>query len=195
MLDAIKNQKLQQKLRDFAEKNVLFISSCPHELLLPHVSCIVHHGGAGTTNASLRSGAPTIITPVFWDQYDYAHLVKTKGVGVGFSKQFQIVTVNELADAVKLCITDVDIQKRAREFGEELQSDDNGANNVVNYVERFWKTEVLPGKWIAEIEEEKQRAILEVKATTLRHRQRILVLVCIFVVGLYYAYGSDLGCK
>jgi len=188
MLDAIKNPKLRQQLKNYAKKNVLFVPFCPHELVLPHVSCVVHHGGAGTTNASLRSGAPTVITPVFWDQYDYAHLVQTKGVGVGFSKQFQRVTVNELADAVKLCITDVDIQKRATEFSKELRSDANGVDNVVNYVERFWKNEVLPGSWLAEIEEEKQRAILEVKALTSSRRKWIFGFVGIFAGILCYAY-------
>merc|ERR1712151_775524 len=130
--------------------------------------------------------------PVFWDQYDYSHLVKKKGVGVGFSKHFQRVTVNELADAVKLCITDVDIQNRAREFSKELQNDANGAENVVNYVERFWKNEVLSRKWIAEVEEEKQRGILEVKATTSSRRKWIFGF-SVFAGGLCYAYKTSLG--
>ena len=85
----------------YAKKNILFVDKAPHEWLLPKTAAAVHHGGAGTTNASMRSGVPTIITPVFTDQFDNAYLVEQLGVGVGFSKQFQKVSVDELASAIQ----------------------------------------------------------------------------------------------
>lgn len=147
MLDKVKNPKLRDTLKSYAAEKILFVKFCPHELVLPHVSCAVHHGGAGTTNASLRSGAPTIVTPIFWDQYDYAHLIKTKDVGVGFSKNFQKINVRELSDAIQLCISDVGIQKRAKAFSEELHNDACGVKNVIKYIEEFWQKEVVSGNW------------------------------------------------
>lgn len=44
----------------------------------------VHHGGAGTSTAALRGGVPTIVTPVFRDQYDFSFVVQKLGIGVGF---------------------------------------------------------------------------------------------------------------
>jgi hypothetical protein len=32
------------------------IDQVPHDLLLPHVAAVVHHGGAGTTGAGLVPG-------------------------------------------------------------------------------------------------------------------------------------------
>ena len=64
------------------------------------MSAVVHHGGAGTTNASLRSGSPTIVTPIFFDQFDHAYLVSKLGVGVGFSKHFKDISKSDLAESI-----------------------------------------------------------------------------------------------
>ena len=44
-------------------------ADCPHDWLFPQVSCVVHHGGAGTTAAGLRAGRPTVVVPFFGDQF------------------------------------------------------------------------------------------------------------------------------
>lgn len=45
--------------------NVFLVDSCPHQWLFEHVSCVVHHGGAGTTAAGLTAGKPTVVVPFF----------------------------------------------------------------------------------------------------------------------------------
>lgn len=62
------------------------VKSVPHDWLFPRIDAACHHGGAGTTGASLRgeqrlvalvgvaltgaaAGVPTIIKPFFGDQY------------------------------------------------------------------------------------------------------------------------------
>jgi len=37
-------------------EHVFFLGDFPHSLLMPHVSAVVHHGGAGTVAAGLRAG-------------------------------------------------------------------------------------------------------------------------------------------
>src|SRR6185437_13535944 len=44
------------------------IKSAPHDWLFTQIDAAVHHGGAGTTGASLRAGLPTVIKPFFGDQ-------------------------------------------------------------------------------------------------------------------------------
>jgi sterol 3beta-glucosyltransferase len=46
----------------------------------------VHHGGSGTTGASLRAGIPTIIKPFFGDQFFFAQRVEDLGVGIWLRK-------------------------------------------------------------------------------------------------------------
>ncbi|CAD1780810.1 similar to Saccharomyces cerevisiae YLR189C ATG26 UDP-glucose:sterol glucosyltransferase, conserved enzyme involved in synthesis of sterol glucoside membrane lipids [Maudiozyma barnettii] len=54
----------------------------PHDWLFPQLEAAVHHGGSGTTGATLRAGLPTIIKPFFGDQFFYANRVEEIGVGV-----------------------------------------------------------------------------------------------------------------
>lgn len=64
------------KTDDSATGAYLQIEAAPHDWLSPRVTVVVHHGGAGTTAASLRASQPTIICPFiadqpFWDKVVY----------------------------------------------------------------------------------------------------------------------------
>jgi len=48
-------------------ENIFLLGSVPHTWLFERVSVAVHHGGAGTTAASLSSGKPTVVVPFFGD--------------------------------------------------------------------------------------------------------------------------------
>ena len=62
------------------------IKSAPHDWLFQQIDAAAHHGGSGTTGASLRAGLPTIIRPFFGDQYFFASRVEDLGVGVWVKK-------------------------------------------------------------------------------------------------------------
>ncbi|WP_110516095.1 glycosyltransferase [Herpetosiphon llansteffanensis] len=51
-----------------ANDQLLFVKDVPHYWLFPQMAAIVHHGGAGTTGATLRSGKPSIVVPFSFDQ-------------------------------------------------------------------------------------------------------------------------------
>jgi len=106
--------------------------------LFPKVAATVHHGGAGTTTAALRAGKPTIITPVFADQWDFSRMVRDLNVGVGFDKQFQKISWQELGDAICQCTQDESIIKNATELGEKLRIE-NGAKKAKELIEDFWE--------------------------------------------------------
>ncbi|KAJ7872594.1 glycosyltransferase family 1 protein [Mycena leptocephala] len=50
------------------------VNSVPHDWLFQRIDAAMHHGGAGTTGASLRAGIPTLIKPWFGDQYFWARV-------------------------------------------------------------------------------------------------------------------------
>ncbi|GEQ69550.1 hypothetical protein JCM33374_g3222, partial [Metschnikowia sp. JCM 33374] len=54
----------------------------PHDWLFTKIDAAVHHGGSGTTGATLRAGLPTIIKPFFGDQFFFAARVDDLGVGI-----------------------------------------------------------------------------------------------------------------
>lgn len=62
------------------------IKSVPHDWLFRQIDAAAHHGGAGTTGASLRAGLPTIIKPFFGDQYFFGSRVEDLGVGIHLRK-------------------------------------------------------------------------------------------------------------
>jgi len=51
------------------------------QALFPRVAAVVHHGGAGTTVAAARAGAPQVVVPMFGDQPYWASRVRALGIG------------------------------------------------------------------------------------------------------------------
>merc|ERR1711920_34420 len=49
--------------------NVFFLGNCPHDWLMPRMSAVVHHGGAGTLAAGLFAAKPTMVVPFCGDQF------------------------------------------------------------------------------------------------------------------------------
>jgi sterol 3beta-glucosyltransferase len=96
------------------------IRSAPHDWLFTQIDAVVHHGGAGTTGASLRAGKPTIIKPFFGDQYFFATRVEDLGVGIHLSK----ATEHQLGKALWTAVHDDRMQTKARLLGEAIRAQD-----------------------------------------------------------------------
>lgn len=65
---------------------ILQIKSAPHDWLFKQIDAAAHHGGAGTTGASLRAGLPTIVKPFFGDQFFFGSRLEDLGVGIYMKK-------------------------------------------------------------------------------------------------------------
>lgn len=57
------------------------IADTPHQWLFPRVGAVVHLGGAGTTQAALRAGVPSLALPGMFDQHYHARRLHQLGVG------------------------------------------------------------------------------------------------------------------
>lgn len=93
------------------------IDSIDHAWLFPRIEAACHHGGAGTTGASLRAGIPTIIKPFFGDQAFWAERVESLGVGAGIHKLTREALAAALVDATT---NDRQIAK-AKAIGEAIR--------------------------------------------------------------------------
>jgi len=62
--------------------HVKFIGPVPHEWLFAQTELVIHHSGAGTTAACLRSGVPSIQVPFLLDQHYWARLCMEFGSAV-----------------------------------------------------------------------------------------------------------------
>lgn len=135
------------ELKEFSVKNVLFLKAAPHEWLFPQCACAVHHGGIGTAQASLSSGCPTIVTPVFADQNDISRKIAADRCGAA-TVHLSKVTYQELGAAIKLCCTDPTIKANVKELAERMQKED-GVSTTVVLIEKFVLDDVKNGKWQA----------------------------------------------
>jgi len=133
------------ELKPFIEEKVLFLDSAPHEWLFPQCAVTVHHGGAGTMAAALRSGVPTVITPIIVDQFANATLVQRSGCGLAL-KQFNKVTEQDLGAAIARCVADKTMRAKAAALGQRLQEED-GVDIATKAIDRFIRDEVVPGNW------------------------------------------------
>lgn len=59
----------------------LLVGDVNHQALFQRVAAVVHHGGAGTTGAAARAGAPQVVIPQHYDQPYWAGRVEKLGIG------------------------------------------------------------------------------------------------------------------
>jgi len=111
---------------------IFAIDWIPFDWLYPRLAAVVHHGGAGTTAASLRAGVPTIIVPFFLDQFYWGRRVFELGVGPAPILRKHLDADN-LAAALRLATTDTGMRDRAAALGERIRSEDGVARAVSTF--------------------------------------------------------------
>lgn len=141
--------------------SIFQIASAPHDWLFKQIDAAVHHGGAGTTGASLRAGIPTIIKPFFGDQFFFSTRVEDIGVGL----RVKHITPNALGKALWIATHDSRIRTKARVLGERIRAE-NGVQTAINalyrdmeYAKRLIKRKTgkrlrTPGEKLAEYDDD-----------------------------------------
>lgn len=107
------------------------IKSAPHDWLFRQIDAAAHHGGSGTTGASLRAGIPTIIRPFFGDQFFFASRVEDLGVGVWVKKW----GTNSFGRALWEVTRNERMIVKARVLGEQIRSE-AGVENAIQCIYR-----------------------------------------------------------
>ncbi|EHA49927.1 hypothetical protein MCOR27_003005 [Pyricularia oryzae] len=100
---------------------VFMLGNCPHDWLFQHVSCVVHHGGAGTTAAGIKLGKPTVVVPFFGDQPFWGSMIARAGAGpepVPYKK----LDAESLAAAIRKALEPATLAK-AKELGEKIREE------------------------------------------------------------------------
>jgi UDP:flavonoid glycosyltransferase YjiC (YdhE family) len=109
----------------------------PFDWLFPRVAAAVHHGGAGTTAASLRAGVPTVVIPFFLDQFFWGKRVFELGAGPRpvLRKHLE---VDGLAAALRAAPA---MKERAAAIGERIRTE-NGVACAVDKFQSHFKQKV-----------------------------------------------------
>lgn len=115
---------------------VFMLGNCPHDWLFKRVSCVVHHGGAGTTAAGIKTGTPTVIVPFFGDQPFWGSMIAQAGAGPK-PIRYADLTAESLAESITTALKP-DTQARAKELGERIRAErgaDQGAKNFHDFLD------------------------------------------------------------
>ncbi|WP_345700852.1 glycosyltransferase [Kitasatospora terrestris] len=107
-------------------EDVLTVDELPHSLLFPRTAAVVHHGGAGTTAATLRAGVPSVPVPVQFDAAFWASRQVALGVAPA-ALPLRRVTPGHLAAALRAATVDPAFTDRARALATRLAAEDSTA--------------------------------------------------------------------
>jgi sterol 3beta-glucosyltransferase len=117
------------------------IKSAPHDWLFKQMDAAVHHGGSGTTGASLRAGIPTIIKPFFGDQFFFASRVEKLGVGIWLKK----VNTHVFARALWEVTNSQRMIVRAKVLGQKIRKVSTlSTQHIIYGANKIRKTELKP---------------------------------------------------
>ena len=114
-------------------ENIMLVDNLPHDWLFAHVSCIVHHGGAGTTAAGLALGCPTVIVSFFGDQQFWGRLVAHVGAGPP-AIQYNNLSVENLRDALNIALRP-EIKENAHVIQQKI-AEESGSSKAVQSFHR-----------------------------------------------------------
>ncbi|KAK4696732.1 hypothetical protein P7C71_g1235, partial [Lecanoromycetidae sp. Uapishka_2] len=110
---------------------VFMLGNCPHDWLFQHVSCVVHHGGAGTTAAGIALGRPTVIVPFFGDQPFWGAMVARAGAGPS-PITYKELTAEGLENAILEALKPETLE-RARELGDRIREEKGCEVGAANF--------------------------------------------------------------
>ncbi|KAJ5735153.1 uncharacterized protein N7483_000278 [Penicillium malachiteum] len=102
------------------------INSAPHDWLFSQIDAAVHHGGAGTTGASLRAGIPTVVKPFFGDQFFFGGRVEDLGVGI----YMKMLNASVLGRSLWEATHNERMIVKARNLGIQIRNEDGVATAI-----------------------------------------------------------------
>ncbi len=112
-------------------EHLLAVDFQPFDEVLPRCAAFVHHGSAGSIAAGLRAGIPMVVMPLAHDQFDHAARVERLGVSVTIQRKD--LSSDALVDALRRVGSEAH-RSRARELGEEIRSEGDGASRAAELV-------------------------------------------------------------
>jgi UDP:flavonoid glycosyltransferase YjiC (YdhE family) len=110
------------------------VGAVNHAAIFPTCRAVVHHGGAGTTAASLRSGVPTLVLSMLGDQPIWGAAVKR--LKVGATRRFSITTRESLVGDLRQILAP-EYVSRAREVATHMTKPAESVAATADLMESF----------------------------------------------------------
>ncbi|MEI7432396.1 MAG: nucleotide disphospho-sugar-binding domain-containing protein, partial [Betaproteobacteria bacterium] len=116
------------------DERVFKVRRTPYHKVFPRCSLVVHHGGAGTTQASLLAGRPSIIVAHVSDRFFWGSELERLGVA-GRTLKRKGLTVEKLAHGIANALAQPGLTANALKIGERM-SHENGVVRAIELVEK-----------------------------------------------------------
>ena len=107
--------------------------------LTNYIAAVVHHGGAGTTQAATIAGCPSIVVEHASDQPLWGSVLQRRGIAPKMLHR-RSLTAQKLARAIRSVLQTLSMKKKAEEIGAMMQKED-GLTRAVALVEQYGKIE------------------------------------------------------
>lgn len=114
---------------------ILTLDGAPHDWLLPRMTVAAHHGGVGTTTASLKAGLPTIVIPFNYDQPFWGTQIARQGLGPPPIARKKL-NAERLSQALRTCLADCGMRQRAGAIGQRIRAED-GVTVAVQLIQDY----------------------------------------------------------
>jgi vancomycin aglycone glucosyltransferase len=118
---------------DVERPDILVVGKMSHDQLFRHASCVIHHGGAGTSASVLSAGLPHIVIPHIADQNFWGAEIERLGVGIILKKRRW---PEKLYSHIQRIEEQPKYQERALEIQTLMEAED-GPGNAVKVLEEF----------------------------------------------------------
>jgi UDP:flavonoid glycosyltransferase YjiC (YdhE family) len=112
--------------------HVKVVGAVSYAATFPACRAVVHHGGSGTTAASLRAGVPTLILWSSADQPYWGNQVKR--LKVGTARRFSATTQESLIADLRRILAP-DYAARAREFATRMTKPTESITSTADLLE------------------------------------------------------------
>lgn len=111
---------------------VHYVAVAPHAAIFSRCALIVHHGGAGTSQAALRAGKPSLVVAHTAEQELWGRELERLGVAPKIIRR-RALTAQNLAVAIRLAVGSGQLAECARELGLEVAKE-NGVATAVRLI-------------------------------------------------------------
>jgi cytochrome P450/UDP:flavonoid glycosyltransferase YjiC (YdhE family) len=113
-------------------EQVRVVGALDHDRLFPQCAAVVHHGGVGSTTASVRAGRPTMVCSVFGDQPWWGEQMRR--LGVGTHVPFRKLNRDALTSGLRTILAP-EVDARARALGTAIQAEGDGLPTAAQLLE------------------------------------------------------------
>ncbi len=113
---------------------ILYVTAAPHHAIFPLCRAILHHGGAGTTQAAILAGRPSIVVAHIGEQEHWGKELRRLGIA-GKPAKRRSTSARQLARKIVEVSESPAMTQRAELVGAAMR-EENGVAAAVELIER-----------------------------------------------------------